>query len=359
MEIKTITERNTFNRYFDQYFLKNDTYVKSRRGNIEVDYLGYFNGLAALKFPVSLNDPSYCLLFSRLNENIAIASMNFYTQKDRDVFLYSPQKFQIINSPRNEKRSSLKIVDQKIIIMSEVMTDGIIRDGLMRKGDKLNAINEVLRYQKRRNFDYVKTYFISEPGEDPRMKYFIDGKTKLFIADMHHADENQDLEAFRYYKTTILPTDNYLNYSNDLMSEITLPITYKGAIPYGYVQVNSRKPLSAAQVGIVERMVALAQNMAAESRLFYESDHRFLVSDVSPNGFGIVFRNKMFLPVFLEKSLVSMDLILPQKRKASIFATVRHVEIKADGVVRVGFKINRMDENSSLYYQRFVQTCGA
>lgn len=355
MEIQTITQRSNFKQYFQEYFYNHNTYVKTQSGNIEVSYLGFFDGITALRFPVALNNINNCLLFSRVHTNIGVALLNLFSQKDNDVFYYSPQKFQIISKPRKETRQGVNIHNQNIVYLHEIMSENIMIESLNQKKSKINDIKEVLMFQKKDFCRELKIFFINEDPNDPRMKYFKRGNSKIEIRDSGNIDKTKS-SMYEYYVTNILPRDKDLKVKKEITSEVSIPLLWNKSIPFGYIQVNASKNISVSQVTIIKRMAALAENMAKELKLFYNINQRFILSDISPGGFSIVFSDRRFVKVFKENNLISVDMHLPGKINATILASVRHLDILSTGFVKVGFMNVKMDDINSEYYKKFLSS---
>ena len=359
MELQTITQRNLFERYFRQFFQKNNTFVKSQTGNVEVNYLGYFKGIAALHFPITLNNPHYCILFSRLYENIGVASMNFFSQKDRDILLFSPQKFQIITKPRAGERHSLGINNQSIVLMNSVMTENVIHESLSNKKDRVRAITETIEFQKKDNFNYMKLFFLHYDKNDLRMKFFKRGNSILAIDNIHQKPVAYENSIKSFYLNNIYKRDSELKNREELVSEVSVPLLYNRSLPFGYIQVNSSSRLTKSHMSIIQRMAILAQDMTRELKLFSDVTQRFLLSDVSQRGFSVVFKDKRFVKIFKENDLVFSELQFYGKKKAHLLSSVRHIDLLSNGNIKIGFMLMNSDETSKAVYNNFLNSVNA
>ena len=47
--IKTITDKSLFEKIFYKFFFKNNVFLKTKSGDLKIDFFGYTDGMAALK----------------------------------------------------------------------------------------------------------------------------------------------------------------------------------------------------------------------------------------------------------------------------------------------------------------------
>lgn len=127
----------------------------------------------------------------------------------------------------------------------------------------------------------------------------------------------------------------------------------------GNIQVNNSTPLTQGSLPVIKRIAALIEKMGKEYALFDAVDEKKLVSDVSPKGLGIVFRDKKYIPLYREKSYVSLDMILPASKRVSMLTDVRHLEMLDNKIIKVGFEIKDMDNESLSNFENFLQSIGS
>ena len=94
-------------------------------------------------------------------------------------------------------------------------------------------------------------------------------------------------------------------------------------------------------------------------KVFSLSEERLLVSDVSKSGLGIVFKERKFIRFFKEGCLVYFDFILPENKKASILAIVRHIALLENKIIKVGCEIKDIDALSEVNFDEFLASVNA
>ncbi len=354
MEI--ITDRSLFKNILDRFFFNRTSYIHSQKGNIEVTFVDSSNGLVKLQMPVSIEEPKNCIAFTRQGQNIIFVFLKLCEQKTKNVFLFNPAKFQVMRAERMETRESLVKASKHIslIYITRFISDKIINTLLRGQEDKLKRVKEIIKYDNYKKFEYLRIYFCNEGIDDARMKYFISSRTPILIRDF--SSQSNDEDCFMYYKNMIKINDSYLQKHSEFISEISVPVLFDSKIPYGYIQVNKSSPFPASAVPYVERLAVLADQLIRRNKIFPVPDDKLLVSDVSQKGIGVVFKNQKYIPYYKKDSSVSLVMLLPKSKKASILADVRHLEVMQNKVIKVGFEIKDMDNVSRDNYDRFLSS---
>jgi hypothetical protein len=356
--VKTITDRNLFQNILKKFFLNKNCFIYSANGNIEVSFLPSSDGLVNLKIPFHPEEHKNCVAFTRSRNNVIFVFLKYCGKKSDDIMLFNPAKFQVMSVERKDERRSLieNTGDKSLLYITNFISDIIIGDSLTNQGTILKRIKEIIEYDHLNEYEYLKVFFWNESESDPRMKFFYSNRNHLFIQDIN-VDYGDNI--FKYYKNNILTNDPYLKNHKELISEISVPIFFNYKIPYGYIQVNKSSPFHNSKISIIKRIASVVDELAKKNNLFSVLNDKLLVSDISKKGVGIVFNNQKYIPYYKKDSYVSMDLLLPQLKKASILADVRHLEMMNNKVIKVGFEIKDMDTVSQGNYERFLGSIGA
>jgi hypothetical protein len=355
--VKTITDRNMFHNLLKKFFYNKNSFVYSSDGNIEVSFLPSTDGLVNLKTSLQPEDQKNCVAFTRYKNNVIFVFLKYCGRKSDDILLFNPAKFQVMSVERKDERKSLieSYSDKSLLYITNFISDTIIGNSLTTQGAILKRIKEVIEYDHVNEYEYLRIFFWNESASDPRMKYFYSNRSHIFIPDIS-LDYGDSI--FNYYKNNIFINDPYLNKHKELISEISVPILFNSKIPYGYIQVNKTKPFANSKISIIKRLASTVDEMARNSNLFSVLNDKLLVSDISKKGVGIVFNNQKYIPFYKMDSYVAMDLLLPQLKKASILADVRHLEMMQNKLVKVGFEIKDMDTVSQDNYEHFLGSIG-
>ncbi|HNU92743.1 MAG TPA: hypothetical protein PKO25_12800 [Spirochaetota bacterium] len=358
--IKTITDKNLFEKIFYKFFLQKKVYLRTKNGDLKIEFFGYTDGMAALRIPYIKNMYDNCLIFTRNESYTIYANLKLVEKQEDDSYIFIPIKFQIISAMRREDRRIVDIGGQgkNIIYVTSVISDFIIQNSLAMESKKVDHVKEIVRFDLEKQFKQVRIFFCNEGMTDLRMKYFYDIKPPYLISDINNKNGVKDQAFFNYYLNNIYGKDYQLINRKNIISEVSVPVLYKARIPYGYIQCNGAEPLSESALLIVKRMAIVVEELFNKYKVFPVSDERLLVSDVSKNGVGIVFKERRFIRYFKENSYVYFDLNLPANKKASCFAVIRNIGILENKIIKVGCELRELDALSEVNYDEYLESIG-
>ncbi|MCU0845657.1 MAG: hypothetical protein MUC76_12110 [Spirochaetes bacterium] len=358
--IKTITDKSLFEKIFYKFFFKNNVFLKTKNGDLKIEFFGYTDGMAALKIPFLKNMYESCIIFTRNESYTIYANLKLVEKQEDDSYIFVPLKFQIISAMRREDRKIVDIGGQgkNIIYITNVISDFIIQNSLAMDSKKVDHVKEIVRFDLEKQFKQVRIFFCNEGMTDIRMKYFYEKKTPYLIGDINRGETVKDLNFFNYYINNIYGKDYQLINRKNLVSEVSVPVLYKARIPYGYIQCNGAAPLSESALLIVKRMAIVVEELFNKYKLFPVPDERLLVSDISKKGVGIVFRERRFIRYFKENSYVYFDLNLPDNKRTACLAVIRNIGIMENKIIKVGCEIRELDAPGEVNYDEYLNSLG-
>ncbi len=358
--IKTITDREVFEKIFYKFFLNSNVFLKTKSGDLKIQFFGYTDGMVALRIPFVKNMFENCLIFTR-NVNVTIYSHLKLIEKQADEsYIFSPVKFQVISVARREDRKIVELGGQgkNVLYVTNIISDFLIQNTLAMENKRVDSVKEMVRFDLEKQFKMVKIYFCNEGLSDARMRHFLEKKAPILIPDINKKEAGRDEALFNLYLNEIYPRDHHLVNRKQLISEVSVPILYKAKIPYGYIQGNSETVLTESALTVVKRMAIVVEELFAKYRLFPASEERLLVSDVSRSGLGIVFKERRFIRFFKENSLVYFDVMLPDNKKSSVLANVRNIGIMESKIIKIGCEIKELDSLGEVNYEEYLKSLG-
>ncbi|MFH0975981.1 MAG: hypothetical protein V1874_09385 [Spirochaetota bacterium] len=357
--INTITDRRLFQDILGKFFFNKSCFLYGKEGALEVKFNRSSDGLIVIKIPFFTEEPTNCIAFTRQGANIIFVYLKLCGRKEDNIYIFNPAKFQIAEADRKDERKSLiKNTNSKsVLYITNFISDNIINKSLSSQAEKLDRIKEIIAYDHLNEYEYLKLFFCNEEMNDARMKYFNNSRIPIFIPNIHSENANDELH--EYYKNYIYNNDEYLKIHKEIVSEVAVPILFDSKIPYGYIQVNKTGPLPTSTISVMKRVAALTDDITKKSKLFSVSSDKLLVWDISEKGVGIAFKNTKYIPYYRRDSFVSLDLLLPRYKKASILADVRHLEMLENKLIKVGFEIKDMDTASRDNYEKFLGSISA
>jgi hypothetical protein len=359
--IKTITDKKLFEKIFYKFFMDNPVFIRTKSGNLRITFFGYTDGLVAFRINYLKKIYEDSLVFTRNKDHLIYLHLKFTESQDENIYLFFPIKIQIISSARRENRKVLGMEGggKKVVYVSNIISDFIIENTLAMALKQIDRIKEIIKFDLERHFEHIRIYLINEGMSDVRMKYFMENKTPLFISNLNEQPSEKKRKMFNFFVNEIYSKDYYLQNRKNLISEISIPVLYKAKIPYGYTQVNNSTPFSESIFATLKRVAMRIDELFNKHKVFSLSEERLLVSDISKSGLGVVFKERKFIRFFKEGCLVYFDLILPDNKKASILAVVRHIALLENKIIKVGCEIKDIDALSEVNFDEFLELVGA
>jgi hypothetical protein len=354
--IKTITDRGQFEEIFLKFFNKRDVFIRTKSGDLVIQFLGYRDGNVAFRIPRVKNVPDTIVALTRLGDNTIYASLKVL-DRNEDTFTFLPVKFQIISEKRKEERTELGQSDGKnVLFMTNLISEAMIQGSLESSGKKLDGVRDRISSELKGRFERIKVMFVNETRIDPRMKHFMETYVPIFIRDLSAVPLGQASKDFQFYMSDIFAKDYKLAAQKELISEIAVPFIYKGMIPYGYIQVNNSRPMDDAHLSVIKRLAVLITDHLVKENIFVPTKDRFLITDVSQKGVGIVFKDRRQLRYFVKDARLVLEMVLPDQSKVTMTVIVRNTVFHDSGSIKVGLEISNIDAISEANFDEFLET---
>lgn len=353
--IKTITDTGQFEEIFKKFFATRDIFLKTKSGDLSVQFLGFNEGNVAFRIPRVKNVPDMIVIFTRLSDNTIYASLKLLESTEND-FIFLPIKFQIISEKMMEERTSLSNSGGKnVLYASNIVSEQMIQVALDSNEKKVSLMKDKIESDLKGKFDQVRVVFINETRIDVRMKRFMESWSPIIIKDMNN-QSSQGSKEKNFYLSEIYSKDYKLSGHKELISEVSVPIIYKNMVPYGYIQVNNTKPMDESHLTVVKRLAVIINEYVLKERLFVPAPEKFIVNDVSQKGLGIVFRERRLLRYFMKDSRLVLELTLPDSNRVTMRTIVRNTIFNDNGITKVGLEILDIDAISEVNYDEFLET---
>ena len=363
-QIKTISDKTTFPAILNNFFQKNDVYLKTKNGDYKIKFFGYSNGIVAFKIPLIKSIHGNCIIFTRSGNSTIHALMKFSEKQEDNMFLFVIEKFQIILLAREEERKSLdgigKGTSKNVIFATNFISYSIIKNSLAREIKKIIQIKEYIGQEMSEVFNYSKIFFFNENKTDSRMQYFLKNKKPIFIPQINNsAPGESETERHNFYINTIYAKDHFLQSQKEYISEISVPILFRLKMPYGYIQLNNKNIITSSTLSLAKKFAISIDNLLNKEKVFPKSEEKLIISNISKNGLSIVFKDRKHMRYFQENNLVFFDLLLPEEKIASVLATVRYINLTDNNLIRIGCSIEEIDALSEVNYDEFLDSLPA
>jgi hypothetical protein len=199
---------------------------------------------------------------------------------------------------------------------------------------------------------------LNEMKYDLRLKFLQETRIPIHITNINDKQTEKNELLFNRYINEIYAKDYKLSGQKDIISEIAVPIMYRGIITYGYVQVNHSSALGDPHLSVVKRLAIYVSEHLTKENFFQSSQEKFLVYDISKKGIGIVFRDRRQLSNFPKDHVVCVDVLLPSQKKVIAGAIVRNITFLDNAIIKVGLELVSMDAISEVNYEEYFDEKG-
>lgn len=361
-KIKTLTEKYAIEKVVKTFFSKSQLLFKTAEGDFKVRFMGYANELVALKMPNLKNVKESHLLFFRTENSIIQCHLLFHEQQEDDMYLFQIIKVQIIERDHADAAKTQAVPERSnqgktVVYVTNFISDFVVQQYLTINAKKVDKVKEIILYDMRQSFNFVKLFFINEDINDTRMDYIRKHRTPLFIPNMQDQDiDGPDEVKYKFYIKDIYSKDTVLQSRRDLISETAVPLLYKTKLPIGYIQINNTTPVTEATIAVVKRFVSLADELFEKNKIFPLAEDKLLVSNISKESFSLIFIDKKYTAYFKDNCYLYCEMLLPNNKKATILTKVRGISFPDNKKIKIECDILEIDPAGKLLYESLVDS---
>lgn len=354
-QIKTVTDKEQFPMLFKNFFKDKKVHLKTSSGGLLIQFLGYHGDNVAFRIPGVKNVPENVLIFTRHDKTTIYTSLKTLDQ-DVDTFTFLPLKFQIISVFRNENRNLVEVGEngKNVILITNLISDSDVKSALSIHSKKVDKIREIVLFDLQKQFEKINIVFLDQIKNDTRLKFFSEGNKQIAIYDLNVEPDEKNITQYNHYINEIYSKDVQLTRLNQYVSEVTAPIVCRNFIIYGYLQLNNMTPMREGHLAVAKRFAIVINELMKKHEMFLINKSKFLVSDISKSGIGIVFKDKSLIRLFREESIVSFESIFPTQKKVIMSARVKNINFSNNGMIKVGCKIEGMDDTSQRNFDEYI-----
>ena len=354
--IQTITDRSAFDRIFYDNLPGGDIFLKTSNGNLKIAFMGYTGGQIAFRIPYIKSMPDTALVFARRTETTIYVELKTIEKQEAEVFVFSPIKVQLIHAARTEGRAAVSGEGKNLMFISRIASDFNLSDSVALEKKKTAFVRDKVLSDLKKIFPDVIVHFSSEEMFDQRTIFFNEHANQpIYIEDITKPPAADPSGMFAFYREFIYSKEQFNMKRRGFISEISVPILYRGMIPFGFITVYSTATLNPSAIQILTRAAALSAQMMVKGGVIREvCMERLLVSDISRGGIGIVFRDRKFVRYFKEKRTASFDLILGDGSQIPMSVIVRNISLLENKIIKVGCALKMVDEAHRAAYDAYI-----
>ena len=105
---------------------------------------------------------------------------------------------------------------------------------------------------------------------------------------------------------------------------------------------------------LCEKIEQLDEDENKLLKIIEEEENSFLVSDISPEGICIVYRENDNRDIFIQKGLTYFDIMFPFRQKVSLVTEVMHIIDMPNDVKKIGLKIVEIDNQGEKFLTKYL-----
>lgn len=358
--IKKITDRKLFQSIFLKLFLGKNVLLKTDSETIPVQFMNYEAGIATLKIPSGHDLSGRNIVFIERSKDIVFSHMQLKESKGADNYEFDIIDIQLMEYVKNEESSKISNevrAEPRIpqIYLSNLISDFSLSECLKNSVRRVEYLRQEILKKLNLMYPFASVTFIHDKKPNPRMDFFQIERRPYFFPELKSIETNPDNKDHAHYMTNIYPRDLSIT-DNNLNSEICVPLLYKLMLPFGYIQVNSQKPLTEKDYSAIRKLGMSTSVLFTNDPVIIKSaDDIISISDISQNGLGIIFKDKPLIKHFKDNSTILFNVFFPDNKKATLLAIVRHISLVENKIYRVGTEIMNIDPIGEVHYTDYIE----
>jgi hypothetical protein len=351
-DVRHITDKSELIDIFKRLFEHQTVMLKTENINIQVDCIKTENNRIFIKPP----DPDHKLqasaLFTRHDDEI------FFTHviphgHEGDLLIFETEGIQVFKATRKEERKKPDEKSGKKALITDIVSPPVIEDSFRHNRSRAEWIRSEITGKLEGRFEHIRVFFTGDRKPDARMKWIFQEKKPIFISTIHTKQDGTDSEDYSRYMNEIYYSDPLLKDSL-FNSEIVVPLTYKGMMPFGYIQINHTEKLTEDALTYSKRIgLAFSESVSKDTLLFKPAEDKMTITDLSHNGIGILFREKALIRHFKEDESLVFTVYMPEKRQATMMSRVMNIN-QINNYYRIGCIISNIDPAGDICYHDFL-----
>jgi hypothetical protein len=276
-----------------------------------------------------VNDP-YRMLGLTHNGTKFLIQFKYLGGDDKGIEVLKPLKMSVAQAKREMDRIVLNDKNISLIVTNIINQNDISK--AIGFEDKL--VDKIVKEYSQRLFKKFKNVNICISARmDGRMRLMHNYDQSIFVQnrfmDVH---DHPGFLPFAEYERLLAVT----KLSDSYISEISIPIKYKGYSPLGYIQVNSDSNLGLDSYEVISKISASLTSDIISTGVFQESKEICEVNDLSSTGLSFLHpQSRIFSRSLTMGETIVFDLKLPGDVKIVCRGIIKNIK-NTEVMFRVG-----------------------
>ncbi|MFC1669107.1 hypothetical protein ACFL20_01845 [Spirochaetota bacterium] len=354
--IENITDETQFEAAYNKHFHNRSAYIKTSEMNISVNFKSYREGKVTLSIENSFDETDGVLFAKIDNDRVVYSKLSYIRKIDDHSYIFKPESIHIVDATRKEERKGVDSKNKGNIYISNIISDFTIKDCLSNQHRKVDFIRDKIIQKLSDKFKYARVYFPGDKNPDKRLMYFYSKRVPIFNPNKNDEEyHKKDTKFYKFYNTSLHQSDKKLDWKG-LISEISVPLMYKMMFPFGYIQINHNAVLSEDDYSSVRKLGSSFSEVFSKNDIIKTSDDKILITDLSKNGLGIVFKERSLIKHFKDGSYIFFNIFMPDNKTVSVVCIIRNINFIKNSIFKVGCELIEMDALGETYYDELIES---
>jgi|JI9StandDraft_1071089.scaffolds.fasta_scaffold00269_15 hypothetical protein len=319
MEIKEITDPNSIFKMAETLFKQFPVYMIIDNKPMQIKILAMKNLGVLIQSPDTNPNPTERFLILTNAGNLLRFNFKVSTKDPRGIEILNPVSLTIKPATRATNRYQ---ATKAPIYITNVISQTMVPHDL--SDDTLKVESYMKPYIQKLKSKFTDVEFFVHERMDTRARLLLETGKHIFVPDTKSPESVSD---------EFIPFSEHIHLMrqgkglNKYMSEICVPLKYRGIVLYGYLQVLN---LEKTDINDYKLVLLAAEKFCKdieESDLFNESKLKSTILDINGSGFSFSHpQSKHFGKLFSIGGTILFDMYEEEKRLGTFRAVVRNIK---------------------------------
>lgn len=279
-----------------------------------------------------------------------LSNFKFLGGDDKGIEILRPIKIVLSEALRSGNRISVEGKDFHIKVLN-TLNQNEIHKAQGFDDQNVDRILAQFTAKLKTKFEHAHIYY--SPRLDNRLRLMQNYDKAIFVPNRREERSvTRDFFPFEEYIRLIQVT----KVEDRFISEISIPIRYKGYTPLGYVQVMSQNPLGMDSFEAIQLVADALSREIIGTGIFQESKEVCEVSDLSLTGLSFLHpQSRFFARSFSMGEIVLFELAFPNNTKAIMRSMIKNIK-NTEVMFRVGVEFYNLTVKDFKILEEFVKS---
>lgn len=343
---KELTDLESIAKVINSLFGTNPVFVQIEQGDLPVKVVALRPQGLVVRFPKIAFSTRERKLSVVHNGHLFVGDF-LYVGGDLAAGLEILKPLKMVIGPATRRAERITLPDGSIdsVFVTNIINQIDVLKALGFSDKKIEAILHNYSTRLKQSFGYGNIYFSDKL--DNRLRLMISFDRPIFIPDRKEKES---------VPNDFFPFDEYLQIlkvtkiQDRFISEICIPIKYKGYVPLGYVQILGETPFDIKSFNELNILVSSLKKEIIQTGIFQESKEICEVTDLSMHGLSFLHPpTRMMNRSFTPGSTVIFDLQFSHNVRNSFRAVIKNIK-PTEKLYRIGcqFHPSKAEEMKTL-----------